>query len=178
MVSVAGRRLFGLAVSGVIVGAVIAACRPNGDVGYVEIKTVPAAPITLTALYIDSAKLAPIRKGSAILRQPTGTLKLQADGTCRRAGAVVRDRRGAQSHHHGHGLGAGTSAALPMPQQRHRRGPRLRELNVIPDCRVIRRPKSEPESIITMVQRNFRADYGLTNRGYGFRARAFGRAPE
>ena len=75
MVSVAGRRLFGLAVSGVIVGAVIAACRPNGDVGYVEIKTVPAAPITLTALYIDSAKLAPIRKGSAILRQPIGTLK-------------------------------------------------------------------------------------------------------
>ena len=75
MVSVAGRRLFGLAVSGVIVGAVIAACRPNGDVGYVEIKTVPAAPITLTALYIDSAKLAPIRKGSAILRQPTGTLQ-------------------------------------------------------------------------------------------------------
>jgi hypothetical protein len=81
VLSVAGRRLLGLAVSGVIVGAVIAACRPNGDVGYVEIKTIPAAPITLTALYIDSAKLAPIRKGSAILRQPTGTLKLQADGT-------------------------------------------------------------------------------------------------
>ena len=83
MVSVAGRRLFGLAASGCDpgVGAVIAACRPNGDVGYVEIKTVPAAPITLTALYIYFTKLAPIRKGSAILRQPTGTLKLQADGT-------------------------------------------------------------------------------------------------
>jgi hypothetical protein len=81
VVSVAGRRLFGLAVSGVIVSAVIGACRPNGDVGYVEIKTVPPAPITLMALYIDSTKLAPIRKGSAILRQPTGTLKLQADGT-------------------------------------------------------------------------------------------------
>ena len=80
VVSVAGRRLFGLAASAVIVGAAIAACRPNGDVGYVEIKTVPAAPITLTALYIDSTKLAPIRKGSAVLRQPTGTLKLQADG--------------------------------------------------------------------------------------------------
>jgi len=76
----AGRRLFGLALSVVLVGAAIAACRPNGDVGYVEIKTVPNAPVTLTALYIDSAKLAPIRKGSAILRQPTGTLKLQADG--------------------------------------------------------------------------------------------------
>jgi hypothetical protein len=77
--SLAGRRLFGLAVSAVMVGAAIAACRPNGDVGYVEIKTVPAAPITLTALYIDTTKLAPIRKGSAILRQPTGTLKLQTD---------------------------------------------------------------------------------------------------
>ena len=77
----AGRRLVGLAASAVIAAAAIAACRPNGDVGYVEIKTVPAAPITLTALYFDSTRLAPIRKGSAILRQPTGTLKLQADGT-------------------------------------------------------------------------------------------------
>ena len=84
--SVASRRLFGFAVSAVIVGVVIAACRPNGDAGYVEIKTVPNAPVTLTALYIDSARLAPIRKGSAILRQPTGTLKLQADGT---AGALA-----------------------------------------------------------------------------------------
>jgi hypothetical protein len=79
-VSLAGRRLVGLAVSVVIVGAAIAACRPNGDTGYVEIKTVPNAPVTTTALYIDSARLAPIRKGNAILRQPTGTFKLQADG--------------------------------------------------------------------------------------------------
>ena len=78
--SVPGWRLFGLVVSAAIVGAAIAACRPNGDAGYVEIKTVPNAPVTLTALYINSARLAPIRKGSAILRQPTGTLKLQADG--------------------------------------------------------------------------------------------------
>jgi hypothetical protein len=78
--SLAGRRLVGLAGSVVIVGAAIATCRPNGDTGYVEIKTVPNAPITTTALYIDSARLAPIRKGNAILRQPTGTFKLQADG--------------------------------------------------------------------------------------------------
>ncbi len=75
------RRLLGLAASALIVGAAIAACRPTGDVGYVQIKTVPVAPVTQTALYIDSAKLAPIRKGGAILRQPTGTLKLQADGS-------------------------------------------------------------------------------------------------
>lgn len=78
--SAAGRRVLGLAVSVVIVAAAIAACRPNGDTGYVEIKTVPNAPVITTALYIDSAKLAPIRKGTAILRQSTGTFKLQADG--------------------------------------------------------------------------------------------------
>jgi hypothetical protein len=74
------RRGLGLLASALIVGAAIAACRPTGDVGYVEIKTVPVAPVTQTALYIDSAKLAPIKKGSAILRQRVGTLKLQADG--------------------------------------------------------------------------------------------------
>ena len=63
-----------------IVGAAIVAWRPPADVGYVEIRTVPVAPVTQTALYIDSAKLAPIKKGSAILQQPIGTLKLQADG--------------------------------------------------------------------------------------------------
>jgi hypothetical protein len=79
-------RLIGLLVSAVIVGMAIAACQPTGDVGYVEIKTVPVAPLTQTALYLDSTKLAPIRKGSAILRQHVGTLKLQADGL---AGALA-----------------------------------------------------------------------------------------
>ena len=74
------RRVLGLALSALIVGALIAACRPGGDSGYVEIKTVPVAPLTQTALYIDSAKLAPIKKGSAILRERVGTLKLQTDG--------------------------------------------------------------------------------------------------
>ena len=74
------RRGFGLAISALIVGAAIAACRPTGDVGYVEIKTVPLAPVTQTALYLDANRLAPIKKGSAILRQPVGTLKLQTDG--------------------------------------------------------------------------------------------------
>ena len=74
------RRVLGLVASALLVGAAIAACKPTGDVGYVEIKTVPVAPVTLTVLYIDSAKLAPIKKGSAILRQHVGTRKLQADG--------------------------------------------------------------------------------------------------
>jgi hypothetical protein len=76
---VAMRQAAGLLASAAIVGAVIVACRPSGDVGYVEIKTVPAAPVTQTALYLDSRKLAPIRQGTALLRQHVGTLKLQAE---------------------------------------------------------------------------------------------------
>jgi len=79
-VSVAKSRALGLLASAALVGAVIVACRPSGDVGYVEIKTVPSALPTQTALYLDSVKLAPIRQGSAILRQRVGMLKLQADG--------------------------------------------------------------------------------------------------
>jgi len=74
-----GRGL-GLLASAAIVAAAFAACKPDDDTGYVEIKTVPVAAVTLTALYLDSQKLAPIKKGSAILRQRVGTLKLQADG--------------------------------------------------------------------------------------------------
>jgi hypothetical protein len=79
-------RLAGLLASALIVGAAIAACRPTGDVGYVEIKTVPVAPLTRTALYLGSTKLAPIKKGTAFLRQRVGTLKLEADGL---AGALA-----------------------------------------------------------------------------------------
>jgi len=74
------RRVLGLLASAAIVGAIIVACRPGADAGYVEIRTVPVAPVAQTALYLDTTKLAPIRKGSAILRQHVGTLKLQADG--------------------------------------------------------------------------------------------------
>jgi hypothetical protein len=58
----------------------LAACNPAGDVGYVEIKTMPVAPVTQTPLYIDTTKLDPIKKGSAVLRQQVGTRKLSADG--------------------------------------------------------------------------------------------------
>jgi hypothetical protein len=79
-VGATARRAFGLLGSAAVVAAVIAACRPTGDAGYVEIKTVPVAPVTQTALYIDSTKLSPIKQGTAILRERVGTLKLQADG--------------------------------------------------------------------------------------------------
>jgi hypothetical protein len=75
-------RVVGLLASVAVVGAVIVivACRPSGGVGYVEIKTVPAAPFTQAALYIDAKRLGPIKEGSAILRQPVGSRKLQARG--------------------------------------------------------------------------------------------------
>ncbi len=73
-------RVFGVLATVVVVGAAIVACRPSADVGYVEIKTVPVTPFASTALYLDSTKLESIKKGSTVLRQSVGTLKLQADG--------------------------------------------------------------------------------------------------
>ena len=80
------RRALGLAAGAVILGAAVVLFRPTSDVGYVEIKTVPIAPVTQTALYIDSTKLAPIKQGNAILQERVGTLRLQADGL---AGALA-----------------------------------------------------------------------------------------
>ena len=80
------RRALGLAAGAVILGAAVVLFRPTSDVGYVEIKTVPIAAVTLTALYINSTKLAPIKQGSAILQERVGTLRLQADGL---AGALA-----------------------------------------------------------------------------------------
>jgi hypothetical protein len=74
-------RVLGVLASAAVVAAAIAACRPSGDVGYVEIKTVPSATPVRGGLYLDQAKLAPIKNGSAVLRQSVGTLKLQADGS-------------------------------------------------------------------------------------------------
>jgi hypothetical protein len=74
------RRALGLLAGAIILGAAIFLFRPTGEVGYVEIKTVPIAPVTQTALYIDSTKLAPIKQGSAILQERVGRLQLQSDG--------------------------------------------------------------------------------------------------
>jgi hypothetical protein len=74
------RRVLGAAAGVAIITAAIFAYRTTGDVGYVEIKTVPVAPVVQTTLYIDSTRLAPIKQGSAILQQRVGTLRLQADG--------------------------------------------------------------------------------------------------
>ena len=75
-------RVVGLMASVAVVGAVsgLAAWWSAGAVGYVEIKTVPQAPLTQAALYIDAKRLGPIKEGSAILSQPVGTRNLQARG--------------------------------------------------------------------------------------------------
>jgi len=73
------RRAIGLMAGMAVVGAAIAACNPFGDTGYVQINTVPVAPVTQSALYLDATKLDPIRQGSALLHQPVGTLTLAAD---------------------------------------------------------------------------------------------------
>jgi hypothetical protein len=75
-------RVIGLLASIAVVAAVIVivAWPSSAGVGYVEIKTVPAAPVTQAALYIDAKRLGPIKEGSAILSQPVGTRKLQARG--------------------------------------------------------------------------------------------------
>jgi hypothetical protein len=74
------RGVLALAAATIVIGVAIVTFKPTGDVGYVEIKTVPVAPVTQTTLYIDSTKLAPIKQGSAVLQQRVGTLRLQADG--------------------------------------------------------------------------------------------------
>ena len=59
----------------------LAACNLEGDMGFIEIKTVPVVTAAPPPLYLDSEKLDPLRKGSAVLRQRVGTAKLQIEGS-------------------------------------------------------------------------------------------------
>lgn len=61
------------------IAAVLAACNLPGDVGYVEIRTVPASAASAPPLYLDTVKLEPFRKGSTVLTQRVGTAKLAAE---------------------------------------------------------------------------------------------------
>jgi hypothetical protein len=69
----AAPRLAGFALAALALGA----CR-SGEVGYVEIKLAPSS--SNLGLYLDSAKLAPVKNGVAVLRQHVGTAKLQIEG--------------------------------------------------------------------------------------------------
>ena len=62
-------------------GAVaLAGCNLPGDTGYVEIRTVPVASATSLPLYLDTVKLDPVRKGVAVLKHRTGTVRLATEG--------------------------------------------------------------------------------------------------
>lgn len=67
-----------LAVAGLALA--LSGCEPTGDVGYVEIKTVPApSNVAPPSLYLDTLKVAPLKTGSAVLRQRVGTTRLASD---------------------------------------------------------------------------------------------------
>ena len=66
-----------LAPAGLVLIA-LAGCNIDNSVGYVEIKTVPAA--AAAALYLDTVKIDPPRNGMAVLRQKVGTTRLQTEG--------------------------------------------------------------------------------------------------
>jgi hypothetical protein len=58
-----------------------ASCQPSGDVGYVEIRTVPTASnVVPPSLYLDTLKVEPSKKGNTILTQRVGTTRLATDG--------------------------------------------------------------------------------------------------
>ena len=67
----------------VIAGAALtlAGCQASVDVGYVEIKTVPVGTnVSSPSLYLDTVKVEPLKKGTALLTQRVGTTKLATDG--------------------------------------------------------------------------------------------------
>jgi hypothetical protein len=69
----------GLRAGAVVAALALCACKPETSSGYVEIKTVPVLGGS-PHLYLDSVKLEPLRKGTAVLKQRVGTAKLQIDG--------------------------------------------------------------------------------------------------
>jgi hypothetical protein len=68
-----------IAASAVAATLALAGCNPSNDTGYVEIRTVPAAPARSPALFLGSDKLGPVQKGVAVLKHRAGTTKLSAE---------------------------------------------------------------------------------------------------
>jgi hypothetical protein len=69
-----------LGLRAIAAGLLLAGCNISGDTGYVEIKTVPVNASRMPPLYLDMVKLAPVQKGTAVLKQRIGTAKLSAEG--------------------------------------------------------------------------------------------------
>ena len=64
-----------------LLAVALTACKSEPDVGYIELKTLPAATaVQQPTFYLDTVKLEPLKKGVAILRQQVGTIKLATEG--------------------------------------------------------------------------------------------------
>lgn len=68
-----------VALSAAGLALLVTACDLPSDTGFIEIKTVPATAPS-PSLYLGAVKLAPINKGTAVLRQRTGTARLETEG--------------------------------------------------------------------------------------------------
>ena len=67
------------AAAATAVALLLASCKLEREAGYVEIKTVPVSSLAPPPLYLDSVKLTPPKGGTAVMRQPVGTAKLEAE---------------------------------------------------------------------------------------------------
>lgn len=73
--------LAGRVGSACLVMSALAGCIGEDKNGFVQIKAVPLSAPSLPALFLDSEKLEPLKKGEAVLVRKTGTSKLQVEGS-------------------------------------------------------------------------------------------------
>ena len=73
-------RTFAGMVTSLSVGLALAACNQQGGTGFIQLKTVPVATVAPPALFLDSEKLEPLKKGEAVLTRKVGSTKLQIEG--------------------------------------------------------------------------------------------------
>jgi hypothetical protein len=72
--------MFTRLAAGAGIALTVAACEPTVDVGYVEIKTVPTSTnASQPVFFLDTVKVDPLKKGSAVLTQRVGTFKLATE---------------------------------------------------------------------------------------------------
>src|SRR5258707_14671502 len=74
------RRICRVLATSFLAAATLTACKPEPDVGYIELKTIPAVTaVQQPTFYLETVKLEPLKKGVAVLRQRVGTIKLATD---------------------------------------------------------------------------------------------------
>src|SRR6267154_1295178 len=64
-----------------LVAVTLTACKQDPDIGYIELRTIPAVTaVQQPTFYLDMVKLEPVKKGVAVLRQRVGAIKLATEG--------------------------------------------------------------------------------------------------